>query len=258
MTAPEPPGGPSPLRVGGLALVGVAVVSAIIGLTTIATGNGDVEPTAAAPAPPTTSAPPAEVPPPSPVPPTSAAVPPPPPGALQTSDATVPVPPFVPPDGVAAPPVPGAAPAPAAPVAPAPVAPAPGVPGAPGAPAAGGNGSGGAGAGIADGGPAAGDRAVAARAPLRVYNNSTISGLAARAADDFRNAGWPVEVVDNYPYGIIPTSTVYFRPGTNEEAPAKELGAEFGMRVSPRFDGLQDASPGLIVIVTNDYRRSAS
>jgi hypothetical protein len=223
VTAPEPSGGPSPLRVGGLALVGVAVVSAIIGLTTLATSNGDVEPTAAAPAPPTTSAPPAEVPPPAPVPPTAAEVPPPPPGALPTSDATVPVPTFAPPGGVAAPP------APAAP-----------------------------GAGTADGGPAAGDRAVAARAPLRVYNNSTISGLAARAAEDFRNAGWPVEVVDNYPHGVIPTSTVYFRPGTNEEAPATELGAEFGMRVSPRFEGLQDASPGLIVIVTNDYRRSAS
>lgn len=94
-----------------------------------------------------------------------------------------------------------------------------------------------------------------ARAPLRVYNNSTISGLANRAAADFRSAGWPVEVVANYPGGIIPTSTVYFRPGTDEEVAARQLGSEFGLRVEARFAGLGDASPGLIVIVTNDYQR---
>lgn len=93
------------------------------------------------------------------------------------------------------------------------------------------------------------------RAPLRVYNNSTISGLASRAAEDFRAAGWPVEVVANYSGGTIPTSTVYFRPGSGEEAAARQLGSEFGLRVEPRFAGLGDASPGLIVIVTNDYQR---
>jgi len=93
------------------------------------------------------------------------------------------------------------------------------------------------------------------RAPLRVYNNSTIPGLANRAAEDFRSAGWPVEEVGNYPGGIIPTSTVYFRPGSGEEVAARQLGSEFGLRVEPRFAGLGDASPGLIVIVTNDYQR---
>lgn len=93
------------------------------------------------------------------------------------------------------------------------------------------------------------------RAPLRVYNNSTIPGLASRAAADFRSAGWPVEEVGNYPGGIIPTSTVYFRPGSGEEVAARQLGSEFGLRVEPRFAGLGDATPGLIVIVTNDYQR---
>ncbi len=93
------------------------------------------------------------------------------------------------------------------------------------------------------------------RAPLRVYNNSTISGLASGAAADFQGAGWPVQVVGNYSGGIIPTSTVYFRPGTGENAAAQQLGSEFGLRVEPRFSGLDDASPGLIVIVTNDYQR---
>ncbi|QYN40904.1 LytR C-terminal domain-containing protein [Pseudonocardia sp. DSM 110487] len=95
----------------------------------------------------------------------------------------------------------------------------------------------------------------ATRLPLRVYNNSTISGLATRAAEDFRNAGWPIDEIGNYPQGVIPTTTVYYRPGTNEEAPAKALAEQFGMRVNSRFEGLQHATPGIIVIVTNDYGR---
>jgi ABC-type sulfate transport system permease subunit len=47
-------------------------------------------------------------------------------------------------------------------------------------------------------------------------------GLAARAAEEFRNAGWPIDEVGNYPQGVIPTTTVYYRPGTDEEAPAPQ------------------------------------
>lgn len=90
-------------------------------------------------------------------------------------------------------------------------------------------------------------------APIRVYNNSTIRGLAAQAAEDFRRFGWAVVEVANYPSGIIPTSTVYYRPGTDEEAAARRLAQRFNLRVEPRFDGIAGASPGVIVIVTNDY-----
>lgn len=91
------------------------------------------------------------------------------------------------------------------------------------------------------------------RGTVRVYNNSTIRGLAARAADDFTAAGWAVVEVGNYPQGIIPTTTVYYPEGTDEQAIAEAIGAEFGMRVEPRFAGIENAPPGLIVIVTNDY-----
>jgi hypothetical protein len=90
--------------------------------------------------------------------------------------------------------------------------------------------------------------------PVRVYNNSTIRGLAKEAADDIRADGWTVTEVGNYPDGIIRTSTVYFRPGTDEEAAARAIGAAFGMRVEPRFEGIEDSAPGVIVIVTNNYR----
>jgi hypothetical protein len=89
---------------------------------------------------------------------------------------------------------------------------------------------------------------------VRVYNNSTISGLAHRAAEDLRKAGYDVPEVGNYAKGKIPTTTVYFRPGTDEERQAKELAARIGARADARFDGIQDATPGLIAIITNDYK----
>jgi hypothetical protein len=96
----------------------------------------------------------------------------------------------------------------------------------------------------------------ASRPPVRVYNNSTITGLAGRASDDVRRYGWEVAETGNYSQGQIPTTTVYFRPGTDEEQSAKTLGALLQARVEPRFDGIQGAHPGVILIVTNDYKSS--
>ncbi|RZS41106.1 LytR cell envelope-related transcriptional attenuator [Herbihabitans rhizosphaerae] len=97
-----------------------------------------------------------------------------------------------------------------------------------------------------------GQNDVKASHPLRVYNNSMIPNLANEAADDFRNRGWTIGEVGNH-QGKVPTTTVYFRPGTSEEAAARVLAAEFGIRAEPRFDGIVSARPGVIVIVTNDY-----
>jgi len=89
---------------------------------------------------------------------------------------------------------------------------------------------------------------------VRVLNNSLIKGLADRAADDFRGSGWNVTEVSNYSQGVIETTTAYFRPGTDEEAAAKQLAQEFRIRALPRFDGIKDATPGVIVIVTKEYQ----
>ena len=94
----------------------------------------------------------------------------------------------------------------------------------------------------------------ASRGEVRVYNNSTIRGLAARAAQDLSVAGWTVVEVGNYPWGIIPTTTVYYQEGTDERAGAEAIASEFGMRAEPRFPGIANANPGIIVIVTNNYR----
>ncbi|MBV9160178.1 MAG: LytR C-terminal domain-containing protein [Pseudonocardiales bacterium] len=91
---------------------------------------------------------------------------------------------------------------------------------------------------------------------VRVYNNSTIRGLAARAARDLTAAGWTVVEVGNYARGTIPTTTAYYQEGTEQRAAAAALGAQFRMRVEPRFPGIVNAGPGLIVIVTSDYASS--
>lgn len=209
MTAPTPPGGPSPLRVGALALLGVGAVAAIIGIGTLVTGGGNSSSSAS---------------------PTSATAPATPPGAATPTGANVPVPSFgpTPTNAIAAPA--------AAPTA-----------------AADGSGTSGSTGGVAGSAGSGGGSVV--KAPVRVYNNSTVTGLASRAAADFRNEGWTVTAVANYPYGNIPTSTVFYRPGTAEQSAAQAMGSEFGMRAEPRFVGLDDASPGLIVIVTNDYQK---
>ncbi|ROP38829.1 LytR C-terminal domain-containing protein [Saccharothrix texasensis] len=96
--------------------------------------------------------------------------------------------------------------------------------------------------------------ATAPKVPVRIYNNSTTQGLAKRASDEVERAGWQVAEKGNYSQGTIWTTTVYFRPGTDEEASARELAQLLNARVEPRFDGIQAAQPGIIVIVTNDYR----
>jgi hypothetical protein len=214
VTEPAPSGGPSPLRVGGLALLGAGAVAALIGLATLLPGGSS------------TTTPAATTPPPAPTAaPTAAATP----GATVAAQPapTVPaaVPTAVPTAGpTAGPTVAIAAPPPAAP--------------APAAPQAG-----------------TGGGSAAARGPVRVYNNSTVTGLAARAANDFRADGWQVGQVSNYSQGVIPTSTVYYRPGTAEQTAATRIASEFGLRTEPRFSGIDDATPGLIVIVTNDYQK---
>ncbi len=92
----------------------------------------------------------------------------------------------------------------------------------------------------------------AVRAPLRVYNNSLVPGLAARAAENFKSAGWTIDEVGGF-QGRLLESAAYYRPGTAEEAAAKELAAQFELVAKPRFAEIQGARPGVIVILIRDY-----
>jgi hypothetical protein len=106
--------------------------------------------------------------------------------------------------------------------------------------------------------PIAGDqshaRPPAPQISIRVYNNSMIKGLAHHAADQLRQAGYGVTEVGNYPFGIIPTTTVYFQPSVpGQQAQAERIAAAVGAKAEPRFPGIVPATPGLIIIVTDDY-----
>jgi hypothetical protein len=90
--------------------------------------------------------------------------------------------------------------------------------------------------------------------PVRVYNNSFIKNLAAKAGQEFRDDGFDVVTTGNYSQGTIPTTTAYYTSLPGEKEVATELGHDFGMRVLPRFSGIAFASPGVIVIVTEDFK----
>ena len=255
MTAPAS-GGPSPLKIAGIALIGAGAVAGIVGLSGLANGG---ESSQAAPPPASADPNPGGengAPPPGgeapPAPGADGAAPAP---GQEGAASAAPGAPGAPgsPDTPGAPGTPGSPGADASPFTPG----APGTPGSPGyegvgpavpAPpqAAGPGGSQGAAAGE-------GSADTAARPAVRIYNNSTIRGLAEKAAGRFRTSGWDVSQVQNYAEGVIPTSTVYYREGTPEKAAAEEVGKKFGMRVEPRFEGIQDATPGMIVIVTQDF-----
>ncbi|SEP26898.1 LytR C-terminal domain-containing protein [Amycolatopsis saalfeldensis] len=200
-----------PLRAAAVALIGVAVVAAVIGGVTLATSGGSNDNTAgpsnsAGPSSPASSGAPSSAPGSSSAPPSSPSAPPSSSAAPGSSSA-------VPPGGQPT-----------------------GQPGQPG------------------GQPGTDQQASNKWVTVRVYNNSLIKGLAEQAANDFRGAGWNVPEVGNYSQGVIDHTTAYFRPGTDEEAAAKQLATEFGFQAQPRFDGIQNSSPGVIVIITKDYQ----
>lgn len=70
---------------------------------------------------------------------------------------------------------------------------------------------------------------------VNVYNRTSVSGLAARRADEIRAAGWTVGATTNWNGGNIPSDTVYYPEG--EQAAAELLAADLGIdRVMPRVD----------------------
>lgn len=53
--------------------------------------------------------------------------------------------------------------------------------------------------------------------PVYVFNQTSISGLAAETANSLESAGWNVVGADNW-VGSVPTDTVYFYPGDRDAA----------------------------------------
>ena len=86
--------------------------------------------------------------------------------------------------------------------------------------------------------------------PVTVLNNSRRTGLAARAAERFRDGGWPVALTGNF-RGRIPVTTVYYDPGAEASARAFAAAFEGVVRVRPRFATLP--ARGVVVVVTREF-----
>ena len=84
---------------------------------------------------------------------------------------------------------------------------------------------------------------------VSVFNNSNVSGLAARTAERIGAVGWQVVGSDNW-FGTIPATTIYY-PARLESA-AKVLSRDIGVpRLVPAVDPM--SMDRLTVIVTADY-----
>jgi hypothetical protein len=83
-----------------------------------------------------------------------------------------------------------------------------------------------------------------------VFNNTTIQGLAGKAATKIEKVGWNVLKTDNW-HGRVDASTVYYGP--NMKAAAQELATDVGVsRIKPSFAPMNPKM--LTVILTTDYR----
>ncbi len=85
---------------------------------------------------------------------------------------------------------------------------------------------------------------------VRVFNNSSVSGLAAKTAQKLEASGWNIAETGNYSEGEIPKTTVYYGNSSSEKQAANAIAAELGVSAEPRFAGIANSSPGVIVIVT--------
>ncbi|MFZ2173379.1 MAG: LytR C-terminal domain-containing protein [Rhodococcus sp. (in: high G+C Gram-positive bacteria)] len=90
-----------------------------------------------------------------------------------------------------------------------------------------------------------------ASVPVRVLNNSTVTGLAGQTATKLTSAGWTVSETGNYRDGTISETTVYYGTSAGEKEAATEIADLLGVSAEPRFAGIKDSAPGVIVIVTS-------
>lgn len=87
--------------------------------------------------------------------------------------------------------------------------------------------------------------------PIRVYNNSTVAGLAAQTASYLEDEGFTITETGNYSDGMITRTGVYYGTSPGEQQTATEVAEALGVSAQPRFDGIQSAPAGVIVIVTS-------
>jgi hypothetical protein len=90
-----------------------------------------------------------------------------------------------------------------------------------------------------------------AMAPVRVFNNTRISGLAHHVASEIAQRGWTVPVVGNVT-GSTPVTTLYYSPSDRDAA--RHLAREFsGIRAVRPNSALHLRYHGLTLVLTADW-----
>ncbi|MBS9375618.1 LytR C-terminal domain-containing protein [Rhodococcus sp. B50] len=97
----------------------------------------------------------------------------------------------------------------------------------------------------------AADTSPAATAPVRVFNNSEVAGLAAQTATYLEDEGFTITETGNYSEGLLPQTSVFYGSSPGEQQTATAVAESLGVTAQPRFEGIRDAAPGVIVIVTS-------
>jgi hypothetical protein len=97
------------------------------------------------------------------------------------------------------------------------------------------------------------------RAPITVLNSTKTTGLAAKASDAFKAAGWVPAGVGGYTGGDVAASTVFFTQGDeNQRQAAVQLVDKFPQLQgpTPRFFQLPAGvtAPGLVVVLGPDWK----
>ena len=93
--------------------------------------------------------------------------------------------------------------------------------------------------------------------PVQIYNNSKVTGLAARTGESLRENGFAVGDVANMPSnrGVVAESTAFYGTGPGEQQAAEAVAAQLGISAKPRPADMAGDAPGVIVIVTQDLDR---
>jgi hypothetical protein len=91
-----------------------------------------------------------------------------------------------------------------------------------------------------------------------VLNATSINGLAGRISDAIKAGGWTTTAVGAYTANDIAASTVYFTQGDDQQRQAAvQLVNQFPQLQGPVprfFDVPGNATPGLVVVVTGDWK----
>ena len=85
---------------------------------------------------------------------------------------------------------------------------------------------------------------------VRVYLVSGEEPAATRVGDLLREAGWNVTEAGAPIAAPVGVTTVYFGPGSGEQAAAEAVGAVLQAPVEPRIPEISEQPPGVVVLVT--------